>query len=174
MVEGIPDQLTLVGSFVNTLDVEEGTDDLVGWLATYEPGEIGAADVDLARDLRTALRADLAAHDGHGDDRGGPREDLDTIAAVLPLRARFTGDGIGLAPTGAGVRGALAAVVAAVVLADRDGLWPRLKICREDTCRYAFYDWSKNSSKTWCGASCGNRNKTRAYRQRRIIGPARA
>jgi predicted RNA-binding Zn ribbon-like protein len=32
----------------------------------------------------------------------------------------------------------------------------------------AFYDRSKNSSRTWCSmSSCGNRAKTRAYRGRR-------
>ncbi|GAA4728186.1 CGNR zinc finger domain-containing protein [Phytohabitans rumicis] len=162
----IPGQLALVGAFVNTLDVEEGTDELAQWLAARGPVEPGDADLALA--LRTALRAELTDHDG------AVRAELDRLAAGLPLRARFTADGVELAAVGAGVRGALASVVAEVVLAEREGAWTRLKICREDTCQYAFYDWSKNSSKTWCGASCGNRNKTRAYRQRRIVGPARA
>jgi predicted RNA-binding Zn ribbon-like protein len=90
------------------------------------------------------------------------------------LRARFTRGGVSLAPTAGGVPGLLAEIVAAMVLAERDGIWARLKICREDTCRWAYYDRSKNSSKCWCGASCGNRNKTRAYRQRRVVGSARA
>lgn len=171
-MSGIPDQVALVGAFVNTLDVEEGTDELAQWLAARGP--VGAADFDLALALRTALRAELTHHDG------AAVAELDRLVADLPLRARFArdeneaGDGVGLVPVGEGVRGALAEVVAEVVLAQRDGAWTRLKICREDTCQYAYYDWSKNSSKTWCGASCGNRNKTRAYRQRRIVGPAQA
>jgi len=53
------------------------------------------------------------------------------------------------------------------VLADRDGSWRRVKICREDTCQWVFYDQSKNSAKQWCSMRvCGNRNKTRAYRAR--------
>ncbi|BCB82532.1 hypothetical protein Pflav_089420 [Phytohabitans flavus] len=109
-----------------------------------------------------------------GDDARGPRAELDRLAAGLPLRARFTEGGMGLAPTAGGVQGLLAEIVAAMVLAERDGIWSRLKICREDSCQWTYYDRSKNSSKCWCGASCGNRNKTRAYRQRRVVGSARA
>ncbi len=48
-----------------------------------------------------------------------------------------------------------------------EGNWPRLKVCREDTCAWAFYDRSKNRSGAWCSmAVCGNRTKARAYRAR--------
>ncbi|HKC76276.1 MAG TPA: CGNR zinc finger domain-containing protein [Chloroflexota bacterium] len=44
----------------------------------------------------------------------------------------------------------------------------RLKICRNETCRWAFYDYSKNRSGAWCTmAVCGSRSKARTYRQRR-------
>jgi predicted RNA-binding Zn ribbon-like protein len=47
-----------------------------------------------------------------------------------------------------------------------DGTWHRLKACRQ--CAWAYYDYSKNRSATWCSmAICGNRTKTRAYRRRR-------
>jgi predicted RNA-binding Zn ribbon-like protein len=58
-------------------------------------------------------------------------------------------------------------VLAAMVIAEREGSWHRLKICREDTCQWVFFDRSKNQSKTWCSMRvCGNRNKTRSYRSR--------
>ncbi|TMI13474.1 CGNR zinc finger domain-containing protein, partial [Candidatus Bathyarchaeota archaeon] len=42
--------------------------------------------------------------------------------------------------------------------------WARLKACSSDTCRYAFYDNSKNHTGKWCSmAVCGNRNKVRKY-----------
>jgi predicted RNA-binding Zn ribbon-like protein len=48
-----------------------------------------------------------------------------------------------------------------------DGSWERLKICPADDCHWAFYDASKNRSRTWCNMQvCGNRKKTRAYRAR--------
>jgi hypothetical protein len=61
----------------------------------------------------------------------------------------------------------LGAVLGAMVLAEREGGWHRLKICREETCRRVFFDKSKNQSKTWCSMqACGNRSKTRTYRDR--------
>lgn len=188
MGERVPEQLALVEAFANTVDVEEGTDELTSverfrqWLSARGREEpVAPADLDLAWRLRAALRLELAAHDADGFKHAGqehaptdPRAELDRLAAGLPLRARFTEGGVGLVPTAGGVPGVLAEIVAAMVLAERDGVWSRLKICREDSCRWAYYDWSKNSSKCWCGASCGNRNKTRAYRQRRVVGSARA
>lgn len=44
----------------------------------------------------------------------------------------------------------------------------RLRICAAEDCLWAFYDRSKNGRARWCSAAgCGNRMKTRAYRQRR-------
>ncbi|MEP6468748.1 MAG: CGNR zinc finger domain-containing protein [Chloroflexota bacterium] len=51
--------------------------------------------------------------------------------------------------------------------------WSRVKACRNDTCRWLFYDHSRNRSGTWCAmAICGSRMKSRAYRSRRRIGSA--
>jgi len=48
-----------------------------------------------------------------------------------------------------------------------DESWNRLKACRLDDCQWAFYDQSKNRSRTWCSMKvCGNRAKARAYRER--------
>jgi predicted RNA-binding Zn ribbon-like protein len=49
-----------------------------------------------------------------------------------------------------------------------DGSWSRLKACRNHGCRWAFYDYSRNRSASWCSMQlCGNRTKTRTYRRRR-------
>jgi predicted RNA-binding Zn ribbon-like protein len=54
-----------------------------------------------------------------------------------------------------------------VALAAHDGSWRRMKICPADDCRWVYYDASRNSSRRWCSMKvCGNRNKTRSYRQR--------
>jgi predicted RNA-binding Zn ribbon-like protein len=46
-----------------------------------------------------------------------------------------------------------------------------MKACADDECEWAFYDSSKNRSRTWCSMEvCGNRAKTRAYRARRKKG----
>jgi len=51
--------------------------------------------------------------------------------------------------------------------AQADGTWDRMKACAADTCRWAFYDHSRNRSRQWCDmAVCGNRAKARTYRKR--------
>lgn len=187
MSETVPEPLRLLESFVNSVDVEDDTDDLAtleafrAWLTSHGRPTVGQAagtdDLDLARELRDALRAELAAH--ATEPPAGRRDEtlarIDAVAVGLPLRVRISAAGMTLEPAADGVRAVLGEVVAAMLLAGEDGTWRRLKICREETCQYAYYDWSKNGSKTWCSMRvCGNRNKTRAYRQRRIVGSARA
>ncbi len=42
------------------------------------------------------------------------------------------------------------------------GEWERLKVCARDTCRWAFYDASRNHARRWCSmAGCGNYVKMR-------------
>ena len=48
------------------------------------------------------------------------------------------------------------------------GAWRRLKACPADDCQWAFYDRSRNRSRTWCKMDvCGNRSKVRTFRERR-------
>ena len=64
--------------------------------------------------------------------------------------------------------GALARILGLTYTAMADDTWPRLKACRKHSCQWAFYDQSKNRSRTWCSMKvCGNRTKARAYRERR-------
>lgn len=175
----VPDALWLVESYLNSIDVESGEDELDSldrfrrWLGDHRRSAAAAtateADLSLARELRHQLREVLHAH---GDGRAGGSERLDRLAAGIPLRARPVGDEWVLAPVAGGVPGLLGEVLAAIVLADRDGTWHRLKLCREETCAVVFYDRSKNASRCWCSMQvCGNRNKTRAYRGRQRAGP---
>jgi predicted RNA-binding Zn ribbon-like protein len=77
----------------------------------------------------------------------------------------------GLVPVRPGVDGALGRMLAIVFRSVADGSWERLKACPAEDCEWAFYDWSKNGSGTWCDmAVCGNRAKARAYRERRQRG----
>ena len=68
----------------------------------------------------------------------------------------------------------VADVVEGVRVAQRDDGWARLKICDRGTCRWAFYDHSRNNSSRWCASSiCGAREKSRrAYRRPGAAGPA--
>ena len=56
-------------------------------------------------------------------------------------------------------------LLAIVAQAQADGTWRRMKAC--PACGWAFYDRSRNRSRTWCTmAICGNRAKARSYRAR--------
>jgi predicted RNA-binding Zn ribbon-like protein len=73
-----------------------------------------------------------------------------------------------LQPQGDDVPAALGKLLAIAHDAMHSGDWERLKVCRNDTCRWAFYDHSKNRSRHWCQMDvCGSRQKARSYRQRR-------
>jgi predicted RNA-binding Zn ribbon-like protein len=177
----------LVESFLNSVDLESGRDDLGspvrfrGWLiANGRPAAadaLTATDLMFAREVRDALRAEIRVHADTGRAspapqpfEPAPRDRLNGLAARVALRAHFTADGLRVQPAEGGVRGVLGEVLGAAVVADLDGRWQRLKICREGHCQLAFYDRSKNSSRCWCSMSvCGNRNKTRAYRGRRRV-----
>ena len=56
---------------------------------------------------------------------------------------------------------------ALAILAGSD--WARLKVCRAEDCRWAFYDASRNQVRRWCSMSgCGNHVKMRrAYQARK-------
>lgn len=169
-----PEHALLLRDFVNTFDVQCDIDefgapsDLGGWLAErglLAPGaRADETDLGLAVALREGLRSAML------------REcelDIEGLLAALPLRLSLRGPA--LVPLHGGVRGALAAVAAAVVASDADGTWPRLKVCKATSCRWAFLDTSKNRSRLWCSMRmCGNRTKTRAYRERRRTSATRS
>ena len=72
-----------------------------------------------------------------------------------------------LEPAGHGAERTIAALLAIVYDAMRRGYWPRLKACRKESCRWAYYDRSKNGSGVWCDmAVCGNRMKAKRRRNR--------
>jgi predicted RNA-binding Zn ribbon-like protein len=169
-----PPEVELVKGFLNTLDLDEGTDALSSpaalaqWLE--EAGLVEAGTPASGRDLRTALalrdalRAELVHHHDGTDDPAA-RAALEEVFADLPLRA--VSSEAGLAPCAGGARGALAALAAAAATARLKGSWPRLKVCPADDCQWAFYDTSRNRSRRWCSMEvCGNRSKVRAFRDR--------
>jgi predicted RNA-binding Zn ribbon-like protein len=177
--EPAPGGLELVRAFINSADVEAGTD-LLGttagmgeWLRERDlPGAsdpIGADDHTTALAVREALR-DLITEDASGRISDRATRILADAARVSPLRVAFNGNGgTALQPVGSGVPALVARILAEVVLADVAGTWSRLKICRNDACRWAFYDTSRNHAGVWCSmAICGNRAKGRAYRGRQV------
>lgn len=164
----------MVRDFVNTTDHETGTDELttraelVRYLSREGllPGTARASadDLALARRLRAGLRKALEAnHDGTTE----ALPELARALRELPVALDWTEAGLTLRTTDGGVRGALAKIGLAAQMAANEGIWWRLKICSSDECEWAYYDHSKNQSRSWCEYGCGNKVKTRAYRARR-------
>lgn len=172
-----PGELELVRQFVNTIDWEDGADDLSApsalrdWLA--ERGLIDAdepaseADLRLAVEVREALRSLLLANNGAEADQDAI-DTLNSAARVGPVLVRFGDDGAGaLAPAGSGVPAGLGSLLGIVFRSMSDGSFERLKACPAHDCMWAFYDYSRNRSKQWCTMDvCGNRAKARSYRER--------
>jgi predicted RNA-binding Zn ribbon-like protein len=169
----VPVPVALVRDFVNTIDHETGVDELstqaelvrhlAGQALLGSHARASADDLDLAHRLRAGLRLALEAnHDG--DALALP--ELAAALSELPVALTWTEDGPALRATAGGVRGALAQIGLAANEAAAAGDWPRLKICSDDGCRWAYYDHSKNRSRSWCDYGCGNKAKTRAYRAR--------
>jgi predicted RNA-binding Zn ribbon-like protein len=173
-----PGDLEVVRAFVNTIDVEAGTEGLATpsalteWLREQDLIDSGAqaSENDLARavEVRAALRAALLGH------AGGP-VDEDALE-VLTRTARAAGVGLRFASldeaelhaSGPGVVGGLGRILVIAAHAMAEGTWERLKVCLNDECGWAFYDHARNKSAKWCSmAVCGNRMKVRAFRARR-------
>jgi predicted RNA-binding Zn ribbon-like protein len=143
----------LVIDFLNTVDHETHTDvldDPVAWQKWLGERELSAGSADV-RAVREALRAAVG-------DAVVPTVTSATVTVELPA---------GGTPrlVAADVAGA---VLAAAVRLTVEGVWERVKICPAGDCRWAFYDRSRNHSRTWCSMQvCGNREKARAWRGRR-------
>jgi predicted RNA-binding Zn ribbon-like protein len=177
-----PGELETLRAFTNTYDPDEGQDHLADaaglarWLAEHgflQPGEeVAAADLWRARRLRSAFqRLAVANHDGVPDPMAA--EQVGALAGECHLVVRLGPDGAPrLEPAAGGAGGALARLLAIFYTAAVDGTWPRLKVCGNDTCRWAFYDATKNRSGRFCCTACGNAVNARAYRRRKAAGSA--
>lgn len=172
-----PGELELVRELVNTCDVEGGVDELHSpdhlrsWLHERDliPATAGVGDDDLERirTVREALRALLYANHGDGSDAAAV-DTLNDAAGRAQLVVVFDRENTShLRPAAEGIDGAIGKLLAIVNESQRIGTWARLKACRKESCRWAFYDRSRNRSGTWCSmAVCGNRVKARTYRER--------
>lgn len=153
------DPAELLVAFLNTLDIDEGTDVLDDpaawgdWVDTHGLTPVfdktGSGDpIEAVRALRDDLRC-MAIGEGECN--------ID-----IPVTVRMEGGRVTLG--GTTPRGVLAAAAARLAVEDRLG---RVKICPADDCRWAFYDTSKNQSRQWCSMKvCGNRAKARNHRER--------
>lgn len=176
-MEARPEAELLV-AFVNTFDVEEGAEqlgtpaELAAWIGENTelaaPARLGGEALERVLALRESLRALLLANNG------APRPAAATLAPLREAAGRASfgahlGEGgeVALEPDGKGTGPFEARLLLAVERLQTLGAWERVKVCGGERCRWAFYDATRNHSRTWCSMDvCGNREKTRRYRGR--------
>jgi predicted RNA-binding Zn ribbon-like protein len=175
-----PGDLALVQAFVNThydLTAERGGEILVDpealtdWLAARGliavRHRLDANDLARAVTVREGLRALAFAN----NDQTLNSDVLDamrraTAGAVTEIRIERDGPRFVSAATG--IDAAIGALLAITARAMIDGSWLRFKACPGRGCGWAFYDHSRNQSARWCSMRvCGDREKARAYYQRK-------
>jgi predicted RNA-binding Zn ribbon-like protein len=168
----VPDDLGRLVSLLNTVDLEAGLDqlaDLTGldaWLGAAGSRSSTAQELTIARQLRAGLRALAASNCGHALD-AVVLADAARCATRLPVSIQLAPGGSALLVGGEGAARTLGEVLASYARAVEQGRWSRVKLCASPSCRWAFWDGSKNGSRKWCAMSvCGSRAKMRSYRQR--------
>lgn len=164
----------LVLAFLNTIDVQQDTDVLADpgrwrdWAAGLGlvappaddrlPVQIGS--IEQASAARDALRSAVVDARHPGGTRFG-------AGSAGVIRVELFG-GVPTLVAGDPLGAVLAAAARLAVLGD----WDRVKICPADDCRWAFFDHSRNRSRTWCSMRvCGNRTKARNWRERARLRP---
>ncbi|OKO88353.1 hypothetical protein AC629_10055 [Bradyrhizobium sp. NAS80.1] len=183
----VPDALANVYDFANTLDVRHFThfgvehpqgDEIAGprqladWMQERglgtEGGRVTPAMFETALRLREALRAYLQC------DPAERRRNKDVLGALgdalapFPLRVEArAGRGAILSAAREDALAGLSTIAIELHDATLVGTLDRLKMCASEECRRVFFDRSKPSTRRWCMSTlCGNRMKTRAYRER--------
>ena len=167
-----PGELALIERFMNTANLEEGTDEFgdpasaTAWLDAAGLTNAALAEPERERlvTFRETLRELLLANHGGAPDPAA----VAALNGSARLVVAFDADGSArLEPADGGVDGVIAGLLGIVARSQAEGTWSRLKACPATTCRWAFYDHSRNHSRTWCTMSlCGNREKARNYRAR--------
>jgi len=173
-------EIDLLVDFVNTRDVEEQTDaiaepaQLAEWIAEHAGEhlpELQPDDVQRLRGLRESLRALMHANNG-GRVEEADLAALREAAERSRFRLAFEPDGgLELTPARADLSGFESSLLLALEHLQCHEVWPRLKACTDEGCQWAFYDTTRNRSRTWCSMDvCGNRQKTKRYRKRKGTG----
>jgi predicted RNA-binding Zn ribbon-like protein len=182
----VPCELALLYDFVNTLDqrryVESGVahgggDEietprlLEAWMrerALLDRREhIDAREHRVALELRKTLRDFLLNPPERRPQAKEAARQLTAASRKFPLLLTVSDEGaVELAPVPGS--NALGGVLGQMIGLAETGRLARLKTCASDECHWIFFDRSKPANRHWCSSSiCGNRQKTRAYRERR-------
>ena len=169
-----PGDLSLVQDFVNSAELPGGWDELgdldatITWLRGHG---FGFTPDEAQRRRLIAVREQLRGL--LGVNQGQPLTEatatkLTRMLSTSGLRSVVDVNGVHLTAAVTGTDGLVATLLAALVRSTVDGTFRRLKVCRNDTCQWTFYDSSKNGRGCWCNKrGCGSQAKAKAYRLRR-------
>lgn len=181
----VPPELALLYDFINSLDrrsyVEHGVartggDDietprmLDAWMrerGLLHRGEhVDGGQHRAALELRNALRDFLSVPPEQRPLARDAAGQLIAVSRRFPVVLTVSEKGaVGLAP--APGTNDLGRVLVQMIRLAETGRLARLKTCASEECRWVFFDRSKPANRHWCSSSiCGNRAKTRAYRER--------
>jgi predicted RNA-binding Zn ribbon-like protein len=183
----VPDALANLYDFVNSVDLRhfvhhgvqhaqadelESAAQLGAWMAhrrMIRPGAVpSSAGFEAALALRDAIRDYLECEPGDRRRKVSISNALDSAMARFPVRVITDGkEGLKLAAVGTDAMAGLSAVIADLYNGSANGTLDRLKMCASDECKRVFFDRSKPGTRRWCQSTlCGNRQKTRTYRER--------
>jgi predicted RNA-binding Zn ribbon-like protein len=183
----VPDQLANLYDFANSLDLRHFThhgmqhaqgDELAGprelgvWMAQrgllFTGAKITPAMFGTALQLRTSVRAYLACDPAERGKDWDTIRALNTALKLFPLVARAQIDrGMTLGAARDDAVAGLSTISAELYDGSIRGTLDRLKMCAAEECRRVFFDRSKPATRRWCMSTlCGNRIKTRTYRER--------
>jgi len=183
----VPDALANLYDFANSLDVRHFTHHGVQHVQSDElkgPRELGAwmsqrglllsgaritpAMFDTALQLRAGVRTYLEIDPAERRKIGDAVRSLNKAMRLFPLVAEARNDGVMALRAGRDdALAGLSVVVAEMYDGSVRGTLDRLKMCAAEECRRVFFDRSKPATRRWCMSTlCGNRTKTRAYRER--------
>lgn len=155
--------------FVNTNDVEAARDELGDperarrWFVEHGLRDGGTDEADWLEALavREGLRAAAAVNNGAPPDAralAGLRFAVQRLGFGLTVADGARVDVAAATPGGE----PLAPLMSALLAAQADGTWSRVKACARDRCRWVFYDATRNRSRTWCtGNGCGGKERAR-------------
>jgi predicted RNA-binding Zn ribbon-like protein len=183
----VPDELANLYDFANSLDVRHFThhgvqheqgDELGGprqlgaWMAQrgllWTGAKITPGMFESALKLRASVRDYLQFDPVERRKNRDATRSLNDALKLFPLAVEAQNEGgMALRPARSDALTGLSAISAELYTGSITGTLDRLKVCAAQECRRVFFDRSKPATRRWCMSTlCGNRIKTRAYRER--------
>jgi predicted RNA-binding Zn ribbon-like protein len=144
-------------------------DDLARWMVESgllaSPPQVSGRQLAVGRELREAINRLARPRTG---PEPGDRDELNRLAARVPLAPQLTAQNRLVWIADRPVEAMFATIARDAVDLLSGPLAARIRECGAADCALLFVDTSRPGARRWCStAACGNRVRTKAYRQRR-------